>query len=70
MFDQKHQPSSLMLLQSLTSHVIGTHHGLVDEPSTLEFNQAKGVGWVGPGVLDHAPFILWGVDLHQLVCLL
>lgn len=44
-----------------------THHGLVDEPSTLELNYAKGVRWVGPGVLDHTPFILRGVNLHQLV---
>lgn len=47
-----------------------THHGLVDEPSSLELDYAKGVCWVGPGVLDHAPFFLWVVDLHQLVCFL
>lgn len=40
------------------------HHGLVDESSTLELNYTKGIRWVGPGVLDHAPFVPWGVDLH------
>lgn len=44
-----------------------THHGLVDESSALELDDAKGVSRVGPGVLDQIPFIPRGVDLHQLV---
>lgn len=44
-----------------------THHGLVDESPALEFDNAEGVRRVGPGVLDHTPFILRGVNVHQLV---
>ena len=47
-----------------------THHGLVDESSTLELDYTEGICWVGPGVLDHTPFILRVVNLYQLVCLL
>lgn len=49
------------------NYVNEPHHGLVDESSALELDQAECVCWVGPGVLDHAPFILWGVNVHQLV---
>lgn len=48
-------------------HQNGPHHGLVDEPSALELDHAKSVGRVGSGVLDHAPFVPLGVNLHQLV---
>lgn len=43
-----------------------THHGLVDETTSLELDYPEGVCRVGPGVLDHAPFVLQRVDMHQL----
>lgn len=48
-------------------HKNRSHHGLVDEPSALELDHAKSVCRVGPGVLDHAPFVPLRVNLHQLV---
>ena len=50
--------------------VAETHHGFVDESSTLELHCAKGVRRVSPGVFYHVPFILLGFNLHQLVCFL
>lgn len=44
---------------------VWTHHGLVDEPSSLELDDPVGVGRVGPGVFYHAPFVIRCLDLHQ-----
>lgn len=59
------KPLPTYLLQTLLKN--RSHHGLVDEPSALELNHAKSICWVGPGVLDHAPFVPLRVNLHQLV---
>lgn len=58
------KPHSLTALMLPINHANEPHHSLVDESPTLELYYAESVCRVGPGVLDHAPFILLGVNLH------
>lgn len=61
---ERHPFSRLMLYPK--SQGKESHHGLVDEASALELDYPEGIRRVGPCVLDHAPFVLRRVDLHQL----